>query len=477
MKERHVLRLVQLILLLALARYFWLACYVHPYADDFSYAVAGMRSALGTRLVHEYTSWNGRYFSNILLLRGPLTLGLDQGLWLYRIAAIGLVLFTWLAAHRAVRALLPLATRALCATVALLFVLLFLHVMPDVSEGFYWYTGAMTYQLPNALSLLLVANWVRALRTPDRPPSIGWYIVQVALIVMIAGCNEVHMAFLVLAALASLLFVRKHHPALLRPASRLLVVSLLCAVVVVMAPGNSTRGAHFPLRHDVLRTLGYSVAQTARFAGNALVSLPVLLLSFTFIRIRREAIRRGIMGQFHAPIDKWVALALPFAFLFVAMVVTYWPTGLLGQHRTVNMALFYFIPGWFFALAVWDQTFFAPRGRMSEGGFVSSWYWAVFFVCMCFILHGRDLELSGELCDGTMVHYDEAMDERYRVIAQAASDGSTADIVLPAVQWPSCLDILPLDPSPDHWMNRSMADYFGNAQLNIIAPPPPAPSE
>ncbi|MBL7938753.1 MAG: hypothetical protein JNL43_05285 [Flavobacteriales bacterium] len=475
MKERHVLRLVQAILLLALARYLWVAWYVHPYADDFSYAVAGMRSALGERLVQEYNSWNGRYFSNILLLRGPLTLGLSEGLSLYRLAATALILFSSFAAYRAVRALLPNAGRELCATVALVFVLLFLHVMPDPSEGVYWYTGAMTYQLPNALSLLLAASWVRSLRSPA-PPSMEC-VIQGGLVVLIAGCNEVHMAFMVLGTAGALLYVRKHHPAMVRPTSILFGVALVCAVVVIAAPGNGTRGSHFPLRHDVLRTLGYGMAQTGRFAGKTLISLPVALLSFAFFGMRREAVRRGIIRPFDAPLDKWVALAIPFACLSVAMVVTYWPTGLLGQYRTVNMALFYFLPGWFFALAVWDQVFFAPRGKMGEGEYAIGRHWTLLVVSVCFIVQGRGMDLTWELCDGTWARYGEAMDERYRMIGQAVREGAASDLVLPVVQGPTSLNILPLDTSPDHWTNRSMADYFGNAQLNIIAPIPPAAPE
>jgi hypothetical protein len=43
---------------------------------------------------------------------------------------------------------------------------------------------------------------------------------------------------------------------------------------------------------------------------------------------------------------------------------------------------------------------------------------------------------------------------------------------LPFVVIPKSLHILPLDSSPDHWMNRSLADYFGNAALDITVRPP-----
>ena len=75
-----------------------MAAYVHPYADDLSYAVAGIRTPLLERLVHEYTSWNGRYTSNLLVLRTPLVLGLQPGLVLYRLCAVFLFVLTWVVA-------------------------------------------------------------------------------------------------------------------------------------------------------------------------------------------------------------------------------------------------------------------------------------------------------------------------------------------------------------------------------------------
>ena len=70
--ERRFSIVIGALLALALARYIILAFYVHPFADDFSYAVAGMRTELLPRLWDEYNLWNGRWFSNIMVLRGPL---------------------------------------------------------------------------------------------------------------------------------------------------------------------------------------------------------------------------------------------------------------------------------------------------------------------------------------------------------------------------------------------------------------------
>jgi hypothetical protein len=275
------------------------------------------------------------------------------------------------------------------------------------------------------------------------------------------------MAFLVLAHGGLLAYSWVKDRRLPRAAVILLGASVLCAIVVAAAPGNGTRGAHFAMRHDVLRTIGYSAAQTARFGGLAVISFPIMILSLTMSSIRRAAIAMGIIRPFVAPLNKWLVLALPFLCLFVAMVVTYWPTGLLGQHRTVNMGLFYCVIAWFFATVVWDQVVLQPRNIGGEEGLMR-WPWSVVIIAVSLLVTGNGMELTRELCDGTLARYDGAMHARYEAI-RTSPDG---ELVLPPVQWPKSLKVVPLDTSSMNWMNLSMADYFERAGLRLMEPPP-----
>jgi hypothetical protein len=462
------------ILVLAILRHLALALYIHPYADDFSYAVAGMETPLGERLVQEYTSWNGRYFSNILVLLSPLLLGIAKGLWLYRLAAILLIVLTWYAAYLFLRVLLPKVVRSITATGALAFLLLQLHAMPDASEGFYWYTGAATYQLANVLSLLLAANWLVRSRSSEQP-SLLWYVVQSVLIIAIAGSNEVHMAFLVLGHAAYMLWKWREEARMDRPVVILLALAVVCGIVVAVAPGNATREALFPLRHDAWRTLTYSVAQTGRFT---LIWIAVLALpSFFFIAFLRKGIAHGVIQPFSRPMNKWLVLAIPFALVFVSMVVTYWPTGLLGQYRTLNMAQFYFIPIWFFALAVWDQAVFRKGQWFFAHPSPALVQWACVLLFTTFLWKGRDGRVTDDLLGGRMARYDEGMSRRYRMLTWPARTGSPEVIDFAPVEQPTSLVILSLDTSAGHWMNQSFAKYFGVAGVRVNSAKPPVPAE
>lgn len=462
------------ILVLAILRHLALALYIHPYADDFSYAVAGLEAPLAERLVQEYTSWNGRYFSNILVLRSPLLLGIAKGLWLYRLAAILLIVLTWYAAYLFLRVLLPKVVRSITATGALAFLLLQLHAMPDASEGFYWYTGAVTYQLANVLSLLLAANWLVRSRSSEQP-SLLWYVVQSVLIIAIAGSNEVHMAFLVLGHAAYMLWKWNQQGRWSRPVVVLFSLTVVCAIVVAVAPGNATREALFPLRHAAWRTLTYSVAQTGRFT---LLWIAVLALpSFFFIAFLRKGIAHGVIQPFSRPMNKWLALAIPFALVFVSMVVTYWPTGLLGQYRTLNMAQFYFIPTWFFALAVWDQAVFRKGSWFFAHPSPTLVQWAFVLLCTTFLWKGRDGRVTDDLLSGRMARYDEGMMARYDAVSFSSFPSSDRHFDFAPVEQPTSLVILSLDTSEGHWMNQSYAKYFGVAGVRVNSATPPVPAE
>ncbi len=464
------------ILAFALARHLWLAAYVHPFADDFSYAMAGMQTSLVDRLAQEYSSWNGRYFSNILLLRGPLLAGLPEGLLLYRLSAVGLIVLTVLACIRFVKALFvePIGWRSSVA-IALLFLLIYLQAMPNASEGIYWYTGAMTYQLPSALSLFLLANWIGYLRG-TRFPGVGWCIVQFGLVVMIVGCNEVHMALMVLFHLGLLVW-RYRRTNRWDPLIRsVLLVVLACAAVMMLAPGNATRGAHFPMRHEPLHTLGYSVAQTFRFIGTWLLSGSFVLWTIVLVLAGNWAAARGVAFAVPIKMNPWWALALPFALVFLVMVVTYWPTGLLGQHRTANVALFYCIPTWSYAVLVWNERVFRPRGWFQDEPWIAFQWIFVVWCAVNFNISKRDMQVNDDLFAGGAKQFDMAMHERYELISAAIKAGAS-EVILPPVVPPTSLEVLPLDTVPHHWMNTSMADYFGDPRLKLIAPRAPISSQ
>jgi Family of unknown function (DUF6056) len=463
--DRRISIVLVVLLALALARYIALAFYVHPFADDFSYAVAGMRTELLPRLWDEYNLWNGRWLSNILVLRGPLVLGMEQGLWLYRLIPLLLLALSWFGAYALIRSLARGMDPRNAAVGAALFLLLYLQLMPDLSEGIYWYTGAVSYLLPGALMLLLFASWLRTYRAP-RHTRARWVALNVLLTVIIAGCNELHMVFMVLFHVALLWLRWRSARKVDRKMVVVLVFACLAAAVMIAAPGNSGRSAQFPHKHELGHTLLWGGLQTGRFLLTWVLSPALLITSFLFLASGSWLRSRLCTLVLVFNIRPMAVFALLVIMVFVAMALPYWSTGLLGQHRTVNAALLFFLPLWFLMLTMFGiDPVFKPGHRVVlsplHRGLVLALLVPVFFFT------GSGARVGGDLVSGRMGEFDAQLGARYAAIERAKLEGRT-DLLLPSLTTkPHSLRYLDGSFDGGQWINRSIAYYFGADSLWI----------
>lgn len=454
---------------LALLRYVAVARFVHPFADDFSYAAIGMRTELLPRLHDEYVNWNGRWFSNALVLRGPLVLGLERGLWLYRAVPIALLLLLGLSTLRLIGLVAPGLARRDRVLGAALFLLTALQLLPDLSEGVYWYTGAVTYLLPAALFPLLLAEHARAWQSGWRWSAGG--AARAALLSAIAiGCNETHLVLVALLNGGVATLALRRCPRAWRAMLPLLIVTAIAAAAVVLAPGNAGRAAHFPLRHDPLRTIGWGALQSGRFLLQWLGSPVLLTASLIFLAaLRGWRPAAPLLRDARLPRPLPVAMALG-AVLFLCMALPYWATGLLGQHRTVNAALLALLPGWFLLLAAMHEHNTASRPWPALAVGLQRLAWALFLIACLFT--GSGGRVTGDLLSGRLNRFDAQLQDRYATIRKAAMAGSGTVVLPPLADAPHALRYLDATDDPEHWINRSMMNWLGadEARLRVLAP-------
>lgn len=466
MSSRSSVPVLLLSLLGVLGLYLWLARFVHPFADDWSYAVAGMRTELLPRLWDEYHLWNGRYFSNLLVLRGPMVLGLERGLVLYRLVSVALMLLTWAGAYALIRAIAAHAIDRWHGLLgALLFVVVFLNMMPDLSEGIYWYTGSVTYQLPNALLLFLVACWVVVLRTPEQRRPL--HLVAIALLItVIVGCNELHMVFVVLLHTGLLACGYRSTGRLQRAVAAFLLLSVLCAAVVYLAPGNEMRGGQFPERQQFFHSALWGAIQTGRFLLTWILSPTLLLLSILYIPISRWLSERVPVFTNAFGLKPWMALAIIAVPVYLAMALPYWSTGILGQHRTVNATLFCFIPLWLIAITVLDNRMFRSRG-LSTAMIDRSRTVLCVLLLISLVFTRNSGAIVSDIAQGRLAHYDRCMHAHYDLVKQAAAAGADELILPEIIDQPHSLHTLLPGADPAHWANRSLAHYFNADTMDV----------
>jgi hypothetical protein len=469
--DRHHHQLVRwavILIAVVLAQYATVAAYFHPYADDFSYAVAGMRTDLLPRLLDEYRLWNGRWASNALVLRGPLVLGMEWGLRVYRLVPIALLVLSLAGAFSLFRASIehPLRNR-MAAFGACLFVLCYLQLMPDLGEGIYWYTGAISYQLPSALLLMIGAGWVKTWRSGWRMSA--WQGTALSLAgALVAGFTEAHMVGIVMLQLLVLM-------AYLRgaPEGRIgwpwiaMAMVLAGAVAMALAPGNAIRSGFFPERHQLGRTLVWSILQTVRFMGLWLLSPTLLCLSVLLYRFLPRLRTHAPVLQKAAGLPMRVIALIWILPVLVLMALPYWAQGLLGQHRTVNLACLAFFPGWLLALNRLTVRWAWPA-RTSDRPWPLALASAGLVVAMLFTGNGG--RVVCDLYSGQLARFDSELMARYSEISAARKEGRKELVVSPVVHQPSAFHYIDGAERPE-WINRSLAQYFRADSLSILILP------
>jgi hypothetical protein len=414
----------------------------------------------------EFNHWNGRYFSNILVLRGPMLLGMERGLPLYRIVPIVLLVLCISAAYMALRAAFPnTLTRMSSLLSSISFTVLLVHLMPHAGEGLYWYTGAVTYFLPNIFMLLNLAVLLHWRNSRSKELRLLLVIISAILIAAIVGSNEVAMVHVLL--LQSAVLILCWTSGMRNLLIGLLVWALLCSSLVYFAPGNAVREAHFINTRVPFRTLAYGVAQTARFAGLWLLSPVFLFASVLILQWGRGLPQDDAFRKFLHHTSRWMALALPVLAVFLAMALPYWGTGILGQHRTVNAALFMFLPLTWLALLAWDAQVLqqsgrslVPQNRMLRGA-------GLVVVGLSLLFLRQDGAVTADLWSGTLKRYDAQCSNRYTRVQEAirmGSDSLELDLLGDA---PRSLKVLDLNADPDHFMNRGLVLFFGGDELLI----------
>lgn len=467
MKPRALIRLFALLLVLSLVKYLWLAQYAHPVADDYCYAAKSAGMSPWDWSLSEWRYWNGRFTSNLLMIHGPLTWFPDM-LSGYRLMPVVLLLGTFLAAwfilRRATAHALTTAHEWLGAAA---FLAIYLNLMPDLGEGFYWYTGAITYQLGSILFLVHLALLIPG---PSGKTSMARTIPNLLLAFLIVGMDEVHMLLMVgfhVARILWLWFSGKRQGA--APA---FLASVACAsALMVLAPGNAVRGSMFAGTHLFWHSLGMSALQSMRFVGMWLLS-PAFLVTVLLYLPLHGYLRARIPGLRRlSEVPLLFLVLLPFLLVMAVTFPAYWSTGLLGQHRTINVACLLFTPAAIAALVAAMERGPLQRWsmiRLSNGQLAMALVLAV----AAFNFTRNDLDVHADLWDGRLAEYDQVMLGRERAMAAAAPDPDRRVIFTRLARPPRTLATYEVLGPLQDWMMHCQARFFraGEDQISMETP-------
>lgn len=437
--------------LLTLLLHAWLARYAHPMADDLTYALRDVSQGVWDALRSERMQWNGRYTSNLLVVYGPLRLGLEA-IAVYRLVPVLLLALTLCATWLLVRTVAPEGTpRTHTAFGALLWTALFLHATPDIGEAIYWYTGAVTYQLAGILLLFHLALLVGLWNGRHR----GWRVPAALFTALVLpGFNEVVMLLLILLQAGIVVAHARQAGRIPGWAWLLLGAALLGALLVASAPGNAVRESHFPLRHRLAPSLGMSLLQTARFLL-IWASSPVVAGCALLALAHREHLAPLAT---HLQRHRIALSTLPPVIIMACVIPAYWSTGVLGQYRTLNMACLLVMPMLVLLPLAWsDLPLFGPVLRALQR---APWH----SLAVVLVVAGLFVDRNGErarddLFVGRAAAADQQLWARYALLRTCTAHEG---IVLPPLtDPPRSIGVLDIRSDPGFAQNRAYAVYFG----------------
>ena len=447
MNKKYLLLLLSLAVV-ALLPYLVAICYILPLADDFCNAWEAIRQpALLTGVSHLYCKMNGRFASNFFLLLIPI----HVGLWAYRLSALGLTLLTTGAYYWMVKKIVSGKLAALVT--ALVVELFFLFQLPDLSEGVYWYSGYVIYQLSALvyISGLLLAWEVTSpvyIKTDSR---LLKSILAPLLILITGGFNEPIALISCLTYFALFLYRRNEKENLALPIL-FAVLSVISLCILVFSPGSAVRASHYHFDRNIFKAIAMTQLQIIRFVADWLSNLPFVLLALIAI-VRANKVSLSWLRE----IKWWWILLACYAVLMSCILLPYLFTGMLGQQRTVDLAYFLFIPLALFALVQFSRSrisftvlsFFSSDKKVATIAAI-----AIGFM----MLTKNGYKVGYDLASGTLARYSTEQQERSVLLAAHKDE---AGYKLPPIQnRPLSITLYDEDKPGMEWVQKCQCIYL-----------------
>ncbi len=330
------------ILLVCISPFFIVSIFNNPSIDDFVFPDKVFTLGLFHSQIDWYLHWTGRYFSTFLLSIGPLTFHSITG---YKIESTILILLFIHATYIVVSRLLgEQLSEFKKLFLALLFFIVYIMYAPSVVQGFYWLSGAFTYQLGNICLLYLIGI---VLKYGQGNASKTTKFIGVLLVILSPGLNEnslvLQNGFLGIVFLNYLFRTKKINRFLLS----LLLLSIVFSCVEVLAPGNYVRAAIMkdPNQYNFSYAFPLAIENSVAIIYNFVISLPFLIISFLCVMVftnKKYNLPDIITGKLY------VTIPLCFLLFFTSVFINYFITTIPPPDRVLNVSIFIFLASFYY---------------------------------------------------------------------------------------------------------------------------------
>jgi hypothetical protein len=447
------------LLFLGIFPYCYLSFFTQPISDDFAFASLFRTQEYFNLLKGTYLNWNGRYASNIFVYLNPISFGSFAG---YKWVPFTTIFFFIIAIFLFIQQLFFNLSKAKQLIMSLLIGLLFLHNMPIISEGIYWFTGAATYQLGIIVVLLYLALLIKIIRKKKKGP----FIVFLSFLLFLGcGFNEV-LTVLTVFVMAVLTFIY-HNKNL--DGKKIITLQFILAFffssIIIFSPGNEFRGETYQSAHNFTHSLSYSILQTGRFSFTWIASIPLICASILYYSFNNKIKKENILFRNSFYINRWTSLLVLFIVVFICVFPAYWATGILGQHRTLNIAYFFFLLVWFINLTAWFNHFKNIKIWKASNKINLS---LMLVFISGILITGNGYNALHDILSGSAKNYNLELSQRHQILNKETGSAQNKVVLPPIISKPKCLYISEISKDPNYWTNQAYNLFFKIKKKKII---------
>lgn len=441
-----------------------LALYLHPCADDYSFAVRARQFGFWGAQAAWYMDWTGRYASSAILSLLSVSPVMDH-YWVWSLALFAAFppAMYWLTAGVFGERLTRLQRLAVTFAVTALYV----GTIPSPVEGFYWLAGGLTYQGGNVVAMVFIAAVLSRRPQTPRPGrrNIAYPAVCALLGLLAAGFNEtLTLLLVVLTAVGLVVSWRRKLPTRMGWLAGM-IACLAGAAVMFLAPGNSHRQTYFADAHQFGPTLFNTMCLSGKLLGFWLIAPPMLPAALLWLGFVARGGRMAAWGSWR--ILGRVAL-LVAAMLSLTLLPSYWAMGIHPPWRVCNESHFVLVLGFVACLTVLGarlgrrRQFGGPRVAAAAGAGLT----ALFLVAFTWLGTVNEMKT---IYAGRGASFDRQMQARQALIAQ--SQGQDLRLA-PLADCSGMLLFCDISADPQEWHNLHFAQYWGLKSVRLTDGPP-----
>jgi uncharacterized protein DUF6056 len=468
--------IVLVCMLASLALYAYLGTFTRYMADDYCSAAALKVDGFWGAQAYWWQNWSGRYSFSFLaslvemvgLKIVPILPGLAIALWLFSIVWGCLPLLKSLKVSHTIAGGLFLASVALWSTY---------RSLDDYPQIVFWQTGILTY--PVSIILFFLGLGL-AVRRSSNPAGLKWWelVLWFGFAFLAGGFSEtgvvVQVILLVLLLLIILLTKNKNGKILIPILVTAIIASVLSLLVIALSPGNSVRSAGFQNTPPFIHSFWGSLIETFAFLPG-LVGMHTTIFIFGLLAGAFFAYF-FISQEIHTRKSSLaIYLAASLLFVLIGIWATAAPAYLLrggmppqrvllsAYFLAACLAIFWGILGALFLRSILPRTSFVAQGMISLGLLALIIIWGVL------PFSNSQIKLISPL-----KNYSSLWDERHQSMLAATLNGESMIVTTDLTSVKSLRELGPrlwlvgdFESSPDHWVNRCAAQYYGVEQIVV----------